>query len=118
MCKKLLDEFQNENKIITNDSYELQKFCSKLEFLLQFKLKEKKSLLSSNSNKDYWNVFVNLLSQSRTFEDAIKYVKNLNEVSYNRSFNFKDIYYFFVDQDEFRKGTRFYQILFTISSFS
>lgn len=84
LCKKLLNQFQTDNQTITNDSYELQKFCSKLEYLLQYKLKEKKSLLSSNNNntiKDYWVVIIGLLNNSRAFEDAIKYVKNLNEVS-------------------------------------
>lgn len=84
LCSKLVNLFQIENQTITNDSYELQKFCSKFEYLVQFKLKDKKSLLSSsnnlNGNKDYWNAFVSLLNNSRTFEDAIKYVKNLNEI--------------------------------------
>jgi FYVE and coiled-coil domain-containing protein 1 len=84
---------QNE-KMINDDCNELQKFCAKLEFLIQFKLKEKKSLLSSNnesaasflsvsSKSEYWSFLLEVFKSSRSFEDAITYVKNLNEIKTN-----------------------------------
>ena len=81
---------------IGDDCIELQKFCSKLEFLLQFKLKEKKSLLlsaasndSSNSNSDvsanreYWSFMLEIFKSSRSFQDGVKFVRNLTEVKTN-----------------------------------
>jgi hypothetical protein len=93
-------------RIIRDDCYELQKFCFKLEFLLQFELKEKKSFLASASatptngtpnpslsstsdtinlacNKEYWTMVNDVLKSSRSFQDAIKYVKNINEIKTN-----------------------------------
>lgn len=105
LAKRLLD-IQTEKQtdlvlnqsesMISDDCIELQKFCAKLEFLLQFKLKEKKSLLSSDrnlslnssnqtesTNKEYWSFLLEVLKSSRSFQDAIKYVKNLNEIKTN-----------------------------------
>lgn len=82
-----------------DDCIELQKFCSKFEFLLQFKLKEKKSILlsatSSDStnggndstaaitNREYWSFMLEILKSSRSFQDGVKFVKNLTEVKTN-----------------------------------
>ena len=83
---------------INDDCIELQKFCFKLEFLLQFKLKEKKSifetslavpsgnesnLISTYSSRDYWSFLVDVFKSSRGFQDAIKFVKNLSELKTN-----------------------------------
>jgi hypothetical protein len=97
----------NEERIIRDDCYELQKFCFKLEFLLQFELKEKKGFLASAGgtptngtpnpslsstretlnlaclNKEYWTLVNDVLKSSRSFQDAIKYVKNINEIKTN-----------------------------------
>ena len=102
---KRLVEIQGNNKdeIFSDDCVELQKFCFKFEFLIQFKLKEKKGLfdtsalsISSNtsgdtsqnlisvySSKDYWGFINDVLKSSRSFQDAIKYVKNLKDVKTN-----------------------------------
>lgn len=104
LAKKLL-EIQNQKQndliindkelTITDDCLELQKFCSKLEFLLQFKLKEKKSILSTDrnnsinnqtsneSNREYWSFILEILKSSRSFQDGIQFVKNLNEIKTN-----------------------------------
>ena len=79
-----------------DDCIELQKFCSKLEFLLQFKLKEKKSLLLSaasndasnsssdaSSNREYWSFMLEVFKSSRSFQDGVKFVRNLTEVKTN-----------------------------------
>lgn len=115
LCKKLTEQYNSSNNLsltnascdlvlIKDDSNELQKFCSKLEYLLQFNLKEKKSLSSAlsaspasslsspnstinpsdnTSNKEYWSFIVDVLKSSRSFEDAIKYVKNITEIKTN-----------------------------------
>ena len=110
LCKKLIENQQKQIEIgdkglINDESIELQKFCSKLEYLIQFRLKEKKSaglLYASpsqssassngasvdaskiaNSNREYWNFFVDVFKSSKSFQDAIKYVKNINEIKTN-----------------------------------
>jgi hypothetical protein len=91
--QKKICQLQQEksDQILRDDCYELQKFCSKLEYLIQFDLKEKKNStnLSSSattnvSSKEYWTFFVDILKEGRGgFQDAIKYVKNLNEIKTN-----------------------------------
>jgi len=107
LCKTLIEiqeQKQNdtnsklEDTKIKDDCYELQKFCFKLEFLIQFNLKEKKGILSSSSNtnpetssnsvnaytnREYWSFFVDVLKSSRGFQDAVKYVKEINEIKSN-----------------------------------
>ncbi len=88
----------NPNHVFSDDCIDLQKFCFKLEFLLQYKLKEKKSLfestltvssqstdnyISAYASKDYWTFFVEVFKSSRGFQDAIKYVRGLNELKTN-----------------------------------
>lgn len=92
LCKKLIDLHEsNQNDPIRDDCYELQKFCAKLEYLIQFSLKDKKGSAnlasnstnpeaSLNSSREYWSFIVDVLKSSRSFEDAIKYVKNINEI--------------------------------------
>lgn len=103
IVKKLI-EYQGNNKeeVFSDDCNELQKFCFKFEFLIQFKLKEKKglfdtsnlsisstsgensqNLISVYSSKDYWSFISDVLKSSRGFQDAIKYVKNLRDVKTN-----------------------------------
>lgn len=99
----LNEDSESENPTsIRDDSYELQKFCAKLEFLIQFNLKDRKGgggpLLSSPSGgsgpsghhgeiiahtttrNEYWSLLQDVFKASRSFEDAIKYVKSLNEI--------------------------------------
>jgi len=105
LCKTLADLSKANNDLpIKDDCFELQKFCSKLEFLIQLNLKEKKSLLSpslsansSNTNgengsstsfklvnTEYWSFILDSLKSSRGgFQDAVKYVKSLNEIKTN-----------------------------------
>lgn len=97
---KQLVELQTEepSEVFSDDCVELQKFCFKLEFLIQFRLKEKKSFFESNNlsvntsndgsisaytSKDYWTFFLESLKSSRGFQDAIKYVKNISELKTN-----------------------------------
>lgn len=87
LTKKLIN-LQNlnqndDNFAIRDDCVELQKFCAKLEYLIQFNLKEKKGLSTSAESKEYWTFIVDVLKSSRSFEDAIKYVKNINEIKTN-----------------------------------
>lgn len=85
LTKKLIDlQTSNQNDcnfVIRDDCIDLQKFCAKLEYLLQFNLKDKKG--SSSENREYWTFILDVLKSSRSFEDAIKYVKNINEIRTN-----------------------------------
>lgn len=105
LTAKLVDiQQENPDQVFTDDCPELQKFCFKLEFLIQFRLKEKKSFFDTSnlsvanniaddgnsqnpisiySSKDYWVFFIESLKSSRGFQDAIKYVKGLNELKTN-----------------------------------
>ncbi|RNA11299.1 FYVE and coiled-coil domain-containing 1-like isoform X1 [Brachionus plicatilis] len=85
---KKLANFQNLNHndcnfAIRDDCVELQKFCAKLEYLLQFNLRERKGSSSSAESREYWTFIQDMLKTSRSFEDAIKYVKNINEIKTN-----------------------------------
>lgn len=105
LSKSIIDIFERKNttdngeaaSAIRDDCYELQKFCAKLEYLLQYQLKEKKnastligisasSALSSTADaagtqkREYWSLLLDVFKTSHSFEDAIKYVLNLNEV--------------------------------------
>lgn len=102
LAKKLAEQqAANPDEVFSDDCTDLQKFCSKLEFLIQFKIKEKKSIFDSTlsissaavdgasnlittySSRDYWSFFVEVFKSSRGFQDAIKYVKSLNELKTN-----------------------------------
>jgi hypothetical protein len=85
LAKKLIDQQQADSSVvIRDDSLELQKFCAKLEYLIQVNLKEKKGLSSqANDQREYWSFILDALKSSRSFEDAIKYVRNINEIKTN-----------------------------------
>lgn len=77
---------------ISDDNLDLQKFCAKFEFLLQFGLRDRKNGSSSGGNgsvdltaatshrHEYWTMLNDVFKSSRGFEDAVKYVKSLSEV--------------------------------------
>lgn len=90
LAKKLIDLQQinlaESSYVIRDDCLELQKFCAKLEYLIQLNLKDKKSASlnsQSSDSREYWNFILDVLKSSRSFEDAIKYVKNINEIKTN-----------------------------------
>jgi hypothetical protein len=100
LTKRLLElQTENPNEVFSDDCVELQKLCFKFEFLIQFRLKEKKSFFDTNSlsvsshsndgsitaytSKDYWTFFLESLKSSRGFQDAIKYVRNIPELKTN-----------------------------------
>lgn len=79
---------------IGDDRLDLQKFCAKLEFLLQFGLREKKSsgsgaieigggastttTTTTRRLVEYWTMIQDVFKSSRSFDDAVKYVKSLS----------------------------------------
>ncbi|XP_023671413.2 FYVE and coiled-coil domain-containing protein 1 [Paramormyrops kingsleyae] len=63
---------------ITDDSVSLHKFSYKLEYLLQFDQKEKKTLLGTR--KDYWDYFSDCLGKIKGANDGIRYVKSIPEL--------------------------------------
>ena len=98
LVKSLLERVQQQpdgdqevDSVIRDDNLDLQKFCAKLEFLLQFSLREKKnhrdetiglsgvSLGSASSRRlEYWSMIQDVFKSSRSFDDAVKYVKSLS----------------------------------------
>jgi len=69
------------NAPITDDSQTLQRFCAKLEFLLQAGLKSRSSLLGGK--KDYWNYFCDCLASNKGLNDGIRFVKSVSELKTN-----------------------------------
>ncbi|KAA0718596.1 FYVE and coiled-coil domain-containing protein 1 [Triplophysa tibetana] len=63
---------------ITDDSPNLHKFCYKLEYLLQFDQKEKRTFLGSR--KDYWDYFCDCLAKIKGTNDGIRFVKSISEL--------------------------------------
>ncbi|XP_056600435.1 FYVE and coiled-coil domain-containing protein 1 [Triplophysa dalaica] len=63
---------------ITDDSPNLHKFCYKLEYLLQFDQKEKRTFLGSR--KDYWDYFCYCLAKIKGANDGIRFVKSISEL--------------------------------------
>lgn len=82
------NENDEDRETIRDDTIELQKFCAKLEFLLQFGLKDRKNGGGNESSPashrhEYWSMIQDVLKTSRSFEDAVKYVKSLSEIKSN-----------------------------------
>ncbi|XP_005383519.1 PREDICTED: FYVE and coiled-coil domain-containing protein 1 isoform X2 [Chinchilla lanigera] len=75
---ELNNEFKEVGEPITDDSTSLHKFSYKLEYLLQFDLKEKASLLGTK--KDYWDYFCACLAKVKGANDGIRFVKSISEL--------------------------------------
>ncbi|XP_051468722.1 FYVE and coiled-coil domain-containing protein 1 isoform X5 [Apus apus] len=75
---ELSKEFKEGGEPITDDSGNLQKFSYKLEYLLQFDLKEKNTLLGNR--KDYWDYFCDCLAKVKGANDGIRFVKSITEL--------------------------------------
>ncbi|NWH58393.1 FYCO1 protein, partial [Geococcyx californianus] len=75
---ELSKEFREGGEPITDDSVSLQKFSYKLEYLLQFDLKEKNTLLGNR--KDYWDYFCDCLAKVKGANDGIRFVKSITEL--------------------------------------
>uniref|UniRef100_A0A8C5PZB7 FYVE and coiled-coil domain-containing protein 1 n=1 Tax=Leptobrachium leishanense TaxID=445787 RepID=A0A8C5PZB7_9ANUR len=75
---ELSKEFKEMGEPITDDSTNLQKFFYKLEYLLQFDLKEKSTLLGNK--KDYWDYFCDCVAKVKGANDGIRFVKSTSEL--------------------------------------
>ncbi|EHA98647.1 FYVE and coiled-coil domain-containing protein 1 [Heterocephalus glaber] len=75
---ELSNEFKEAGEPITDDSPSLHKFSYKLEYLLQFDLKEKASLLGTR--KDYWDYLCACLAKVKGASDGIRFVKSISEL--------------------------------------
>ncbi|KAL4657172.1 FYVE and coiled-coil domain-containing protein 1-like isoform X9 [Arapaima gigas] len=71
-------EYKETGEPITDDSPGLHKFSSKLEYLLQFDQKEKRTLLGTR--RDYWDYFCDCLAKMKGANDGIRYVKSIPEL--------------------------------------
>lgn len=63
---------------ITDNCTELQKFCAKLEYILQIDMKVRVGMLGSK--KDYWEFFCSCLGKVKGLNDGIRFVKGMKEV--------------------------------------
>ncbi|KAM5291950.1 FYVE and coiled-coil domain-containing protein 1 [Ctenodactylus gundi] len=75
---ELSSEFREAGEPVTDDSASLQKFSYKLEYLLQFDLKERAGLLGGR--KDYWDYFCACLAKVKGASDGIRFVKSISEL--------------------------------------
>ncbi|KAI5608819.1 FYVE and coiled-coil domain-containing protein 1-like isoform X2 [Silurus asotus] len=75
---ELTKEHAESGEPITDDSPSLHKFSSKLEYLLQFDLKEKSTFMGSR--KDYWDYFCDCLAKNKGTNDGIRFVKSISEL--------------------------------------
>ncbi|PIK49171.1 putative FYVE and coiled-coil domain-containing protein 1 isoform X2 [Apostichopus japonicus] len=69
---------EQENGPITDNCTELQKFCAKLEYVLQIDMKVRVGMLGGK--KDYWDFFCSCLGKVKGLNDGIRFVKNMKEV--------------------------------------
>ncbi|XP_060749722.1 FYVE and coiled-coil domain-containing protein 1 [Tachysurus vachellii] len=78
VVSELIKEYKESGEPITDDSNNLQRFSYKLEYLLQFDQKEKKTLLGTK--KDYWDYFNDCLAKIKGANDGIRFVKSIPEL--------------------------------------
>ncbi|XP_067890830.1 FYVE and coiled-coil domain-containing protein 1-like isoform X2 [Heterodontus francisci] len=64
---------------ITDASPVLHRLCTKLEYLLQYDQKEKKSIFGSR--KDYWDYFCTCLNSHKCGTDALKFIKHTTRLN-------------------------------------
>ncbi|XP_074652846.1 uncharacterized protein LOC141907172 [Tubulanus polymorphus] len=76
--REIHEDFQENQIPINDDSQTLQRFCAKLEFLLQSEQKVHTTFLGAR--KDYWNYFCDCLQNAKGLNDGIKFVKSINEL--------------------------------------
>ncbi|XP_061551130.1 FYVE and coiled-coil domain-containing protein 1-like [Phycodurus eques] len=75
---QLSQEHNEYSEPVTDDSTNLRKFFYKLEYLLQFDLKERTTFLGQR--KDYWDYFCDCLIKIKGANDGIRFVKSIPEL--------------------------------------
>nr|XP_061798639.1 FYVE and coiled-coil domain-containing protein 1-like [Nerophis lumbriciformis] len=75
---QLSQEHNEYSEPVTDNSANLRKFFCKLEYLLQFDLKEKTTFLGQR--KDYWDYFCDCLIKIKGANDGIRFVKSIPEL--------------------------------------
>ncbi|XP_061694886.1 FYVE and coiled-coil domain-containing protein 1-like [Syngnathoides biaculeatus] len=75
---QLGQEHKEFSEPVTDDSATLRKFFYKLEYLLQFDLKERTTFLGKR--KDYWDYFCDCLIKIKGANDGIRFVKSIPEL--------------------------------------
>ncbi|XP_066528587.1 FYVE and coiled-coil domain-containing protein 1 [Hoplias malabaricus] len=75
---EITKEYKENGEPITDDSSNLHKFSYKLEYLLQFDLKDKTTFLGTK--KDYWDYFIDCLAKIKGANDGIRFVKSITEL--------------------------------------
>ncbi|XP_061410636.1 LOW QUALITY PROTEIN: FYVE and coiled-coil domain-containing protein 1-like [Lethenteron reissneri] len=63
---------------VTDDNASLNKLCTKLEYMLQFGQKEKRTLMGIR--REYWDYFNDCLAKQKGANDGIRFVKSIPEL--------------------------------------
>nr|XP_033802691.1 RUN and FYVE domain-containing protein 4 isoform X2 [Geotrypetes seraphini] len=71
-------EYKDKNLPVTDGSLQLHRLCARLEQLLQFDQKEKKSL--TGFRKDYWDFLCHILSKMKGGHEGIAFISSLPEL--------------------------------------
>ncbi|XP_060118426.1 RUN and FYVE domain-containing protein 4 [Heteronotia binoei] len=75
----LNQNYQEQGLPVTDGSWELYQFCAQLEFLLQYDMKEKKSLFGQR--KDYWDFLCWVLTKLHSGAHAgVEYIASLDKL--------------------------------------
>ncbi|XP_037773809.1 FYVE and coiled-coil domain-containing protein 1-like [Penaeus monodon] len=77
----MVEDYEEMNLPINDDSEKLRRFCERLEFLLKFGLKERSLVLGGR--KDLWPYLCRCLEERRNIQDGITLVKANKELKTN-----------------------------------
>ncbi|XP_066492822.1 RUN and FYVE domain-containing protein 4 [Tiliqua scincoides] len=76
---ELNNNYRDQGLPVTDGSHELQRFCAQLEFLLQYDMKEKKSLFGQR--KDYWDFLCRVLTKVHSDGHAgVQHIASLDKL--------------------------------------
>ncbi|XP_032807047.2 FYVE and coiled-coil domain-containing protein 1 isoform X1 [Petromyzon marinus] len=75
---ELIREYRECGDPVTDDNASLNKLCTKLEYMLQFGQKEKRTLMGIR--REYWDYFHDCLAKQKGANDGIRFVKSIPEL--------------------------------------
>lgn len=79
---EMKEEFEDCGLLpLTDDSPNLNKFCGKLELLLQIGMRERTGIFGGSKN--YWDYLQECLSNNKNLKDGIRFVKSRSELKTN-----------------------------------
>uniref|UniRef100_S4RYM5 FYVE and coiled-coil domain containing 1a n=1 Tax=Petromyzon marinus TaxID=7757 RepID=S4RYM5_PETMA len=75
---ELSREYRECGDPVTDDNASLNKLCTKLEYMLQFGQKEKRTLMGIR--REYWDYFHDCLAKQKGANDGIRFVNSVSEL--------------------------------------